>query len=290
MELLNNSLKACIVKLREKYFSSDLIIFNIIALMKCSEEVTYFEDLRRDQIVFAFPLTKTITKILYPEGGFTFKDLVKQANELVTESNLSSFNHILALMTKLNFSFDGKRLSAWYEKVNSSGGAKGRGRTTVTFNSGDKISVNLIKNAYICAHYSSADLSILDDFGVLKKDLSIINKSFVTLGKPLLIEGSNVYLRDTVLLAPAGFGSLKALGRLYSNEGDFTKKFVSPDDLTQMSQFLERDKEGFEQYAIQDALITLKHALSMESFNFSLKMLGVPVTLSSVGRNYVLEA
>lgn len=56
-----------------------------------------------------------------------------------------------------------------------------------------------------------------------------------------------------------------------------------------MSKLLERDKETFDQYAIQDAVITLKHAMAMESFNFSLKLLGVPVTLSSVGRNFVLD-
>jgi hypothetical protein len=30
-----------------------------------------------------------------------------------------------------------------------------------------------------------------------------------------------------------------------------------------MSEFLERDKEAFEEFAKQDAVITLKHALSM---------------------------
>jgi hypothetical protein len=33
----------------------------------------------------------------------------------------------------------------------------------------------------------------------------------------------------------------------------------------------------------------LKHALAMESFNFSIKQFGVPLTLSSIGRNYVFE-
>jgi hypothetical protein len=56
-----------------------------------------------------------------------------------------------------------------------------------------------------------------------------------------------------------------------------------------MSKFLERDRTGFEEYAIQDAIITLKHALSMEQFNFGIKQLGVPITLSSMGRNYVLD-
>ena len=40
-------------------------------------------------------------------------------------------------------------------------------------------------NNYFCAHLTNADLSILDDFNEFKGDLSIVNKSFVTLGKPL---------------------------------------------------------------------------------------------------------
>ena len=31
-----------------------------------------------------------------------------------------------------------------------------------------------------------------------------------------------------------------------------------------MSKFLKRDKKAFEEYAIQDAIITLKHAIAME--------------------------
>ena len=56
-----------------------------------------------------------------------------------------------------------------------------------------------------------------------------------------------------------------------------------------MSAFLERDRYGFEEYALQDAIITLKHAISMESFNFGVKQIGIPVTLASMGRNYVLD-
>jgi hypothetical protein len=52
-----------------------------------------------------------------------------------------------------------------------------------------------------------------------------------------------------------------------------------------MSAFLERDQVAFEEYALQDAVISLKHALSMESFNWGIKQLGVPGTLSSIGRN-----
>ena len=34
-----------------------------------------------------------------------------------------------------------------------------------------------------------------------------------------------------------------------------------------MSKFLQRDKEAFEEYALRDLVITLKHSLSFEQFN-----------------------
>jgi hypothetical protein len=56
---------------------------------------------------------------------------------------------------------------------------------------------------------------MLDEFEDIKFDLGIVNKSFVTLAKPLRIEDSNVCIRDTILLSPAGSGSLDLLGKLY---------------------------------------------------------------------------
>jgi hypothetical protein len=60
-----------------------------------------------------------------------------------------------------------------------------------------------------------------EDFETFKTELSIVNKSFVTLGKPLKIEGVNVYVRDTMLLSPAGNRSLDSIGKLYELEVDF---------------------------------------------------------------------
>lgn len=156
---------------------------------------------------------------------------------------------------------------AWYEKIR----LKPRCRTTLNFRTEDRISITLVKNLYICAHYSSADLSILSDLQEFKHDLNIVNKSFLTLGKPLKYECTNVYIRDTILLAPAGLNSLDKIGKLYDLEGDYSKIELSKQDKQQMSKLLERDKSLFEEYAIKDAVITLKHALSMECFNLGIK-------------------
>jgi hypothetical protein len=39
-----------------------------------------------------------------------------------------------------------------------------------------------------------------------------------------------------------------------------------------MSNLLKRDKQAFEEYSIQDAIITLKHALYMVGFNLGIKI------------------
>jgi hypothetical protein len=55
---------------------------------------------------------------------------------------------------------------------------------------------------------------------------------------------------------------------------DFTKRTINDNDLSRMSAFLERDKVAFEEYALQVAVISFKHALSMESFNWGIKQTG----------------
>jgi len=109
--------------------------------------------------------------------------------------------------------FDVQSLLVWYEKT-----TKPRRRTPLIFNTGDKILFSLVRNNFVCGHYSPADLSIMGDFHEFKKDLQIINKSFLTLGKPLQFDNTCVYIRDTGLLTPTGKSSLEYLGKLYSSE------------------------------------------------------------------------
>jgi len=120
-----------------------------------------------------------------------------------------------------------------------------------------KVSVTKTKNYYIIAHLTPADLSLLSDFEEVKEDLSIVNGSFVTLGKPLKYCGRNIHIRDTMLLAPGVSKSLAAIGRLY---GGLNKMEIGREDLEDMQGFLARDKDKFTEYALRDALISLIHA------------------------------
>jgi hypothetical protein len=83
---------------------------------------------------------------------------------------------------------------------------------------------------------------MLLEFEELKVNLSIVNKSFVTLGKPLRYEQTFVYIRDTMLLAPAGKASLAGLGKLSAKDGEFSKREISYEDITNKGKFLKRDK------------------------------------------------
>jgi hypothetical protein len=203
----------------------------------------------------------------------------------IASSLKENFLFILELLTKQGLQSNVEELFGVYEKTNF----KARIRRVLKFKDNIGISLTITKNTYIIAHYNAADLSILSDFNDLKSKLSIVNKSFVSLGKPLRYDECFVYIRDSMLLAPAGSGSLASLGKLYENEGNFSKINIKTEDLNKMSEFLARDRECFEKYALQDAIITLKHSTSMEVFNMTVKQLGIPLTLSSIGRNYVFQ-
>lgn len=171
----------------------------------------------------------------------------------------------------------------WYNRSKN----RLRASTNLLFNNGAKINLTLIKNNSLLAPYNAADLSMLQDFDEIKINLSVVNKSFLTLGKPLKFKNTFVYIRDTILLAPSGKSSLAELGKLYETDGDYSKLKISYNDLNKMSAFLKRDPQAFQEYAIRDAVITLKHAIAMEKFNMSIKQIGIPVTLASIGRKYV---
>lgn len=290
MLILNNSLKECVRRIRKECFEShDILITEITSGLKEIEGVTYFEDTKKGQVVFSLPLSSLKTKIIYPEDdkGISFQQLVNHSTSESLNAHSSSFGDIMvALNHNLKHDlFKIPELMSWFYKNIH----KNRTRTIITCDRGERLGLSINRNNYMCAHYNSADLSMLDDFEELKLQLDIINKSFATLSKPLKVGNSKVYIRDTMLLAPAGMGSLRALGKLYESEGDYAKVEISKDDVENMTEFFRRDKTKFEAYALQDAVITLKHAIAMEEFNFGIKKLGVPLTLSSLGRNFVFD-
>lgn len=122
---------------------------------------------------------------------------------------------------------------------------------------GDRISVTKTRNNIIIAHHTQADLCMLSDFEEFKDELNIVNKVFVTLGKPMIYKGYNVIIRDTTLLAPGGSKSLAKLGEMYDVGNQ--KIDISNEYKSRMDQLLVDDEAKFCQYAMQDAVITLIH-------------------------------
>lgn len=57
-----------------------------------------------------------------------------------------------------------------------------------------------------------------------------------------------------------------------------------------MGELLRSDYNLFKEYAMQDAKITLIHALFMEEFAFSLGMTGVPLSLSMLSSVHLRKA
>lgn len=297
--ILENSLSSCIDDIRLlKFRNNDHLINTLIEGLRNDPHIKDFENDKH--IVFSLPLTPIETYIYYNENnkGYTFSEMVEKSLNMSKPYLIQSYDNLVKTIWQIIFNdnpypnhledvplnennYNIKNI----KNVSKIDDFKTISRTSLTF-TGDKISVTRIVNNYFTAHLTNADLSILDDFNELKEKLDIVNKSFITLGKPLRIKGLNVYIRDTMLLAPAGKKSLESIGSLYPES---PKIYLSKEDKQRMDLLLKRDPLLFENYAIRDSIITLKHANSMENFNFELKGIGIPTTLSSLGHKYVID-
>lgn len=221
------------------------------------------------------------TSIKY-ESNLDSEKLFSDISELHADSNYQELKSLVDLMSVVN---NGVLSSKLNDRLKTCG-SKASSRFFYPLGC-DKLSVSVTRTIFLCMHESTADLSMLTDFESFKQDLDIIQRSYVTRGKALKRKEGYVHVRDTVLLAPAGYGSLANIGSIYGDQ--YKKVNLGSYRIDRMSVLLESDKELFERYAVQDAVITLKHATSMEEFYCTTGKQGVPLTLSSVGKSYVLS-
>src|SRR6202012_2111422 len=142
------------------------------------------------------------------------------------------------------------------------------------------------KYIIFACHFSIADLSMLSDFNSIKHNFDSIQNTLVTISKPYLMEkGKTVVLKDTMLLAPTGATGLNEIGKLYgipkTNIGDY---------ITRMTDLRNDNPVLFEEYALRDTEITLRHIIEMEKASFMITGLGnVPTTLSALARRFVFK-
>jgi hypothetical protein len=99
------------------------------------------------------------------------------------------------------------------------------------------------------------------------------------------MDGVNLVVRDTILLAPAGKKSLESLGGLYSEM--FNKVDVDVYYKSRMDELLKDDRDLFIRYAENDAVIPLIHSWFMEEYNFNMGGLGIPATISGMSARYL---
>ena len=148
-----------------------------------------------------------------------------------------------------------------------------------------RISFTYYINNVLIGHNIPADLSLLKDFESFKSELDLVNKSIITLGKGFRYGKFNVVIRDTMLLIPASQKKLANIGKLYN----FEKIELSEFEINNMDKLLKTNPNKFQEYAMKDSLITLKHALWMEGFYFNINGLGIPTILSNISNKFVKE-
>jgi hypothetical protein len=155
--------------------------------------------------------------------------------------------------------------------------------------------VRFVKNFYLIAHYTPADLSFLTDQPLWSEGVSVLAKSIITM-KPITLSGYShkLNIRDTSLLTP-GLKSLKSISELYNHP--LLKKLGLPKlegavpGISRMSLLKKMEPNLFVQYAMNDAIISLFHALKMERSYYSLcGRFEIPVTLSSLASSYLSQA
>ena len=314
---IETSIKMCIDEVRRiKYTTQDMKMLVLTEGMKMIKGIRYTE--LEDHFVFTLPRS-LIQPYIHYGTTFSLQELLRISSgiakpyhtktntalmQLIEEISSSELNYLVGKeqleseilqkysdypgIIQLEAGF-GQRLplqeSTELKELKEEKGEKKLSREYIIDLFPQKVSVTRSRTYYLIAHLTPADLSMLSDFEDLKDDLSIVNGSFVTLGKPIKFCGKNLQIRDTMLLAPGGGRSLAAIGRLYG--GVLNKVEISQEDLEDMQGFLARDKEKFTEYALRDAIISLIHASWMEDFNFQIGVVGIPLSLSSVGRSYV---
>lgn len=313
IDLMENVINSCIGRIRiVKYGNYDRSMFLLIYGLKklgisfieeddgvvifrfsSRKAITYFEDLRNKDysIRKLIDTTKIIGESLLKDNNIslleTLKGVFKDREKLGDPENQKLIEE---LTNPIQTEIEIKQIVDLNEAISTEEiltrkvpKIKSYSRSSYTSFTEEKISVSIYVKIVLIGHLNAADLSMMSDFNEINKELDIVNKSFVTLKGPIEYHNSSVVIRDTLLLAPGGAKSLSKIGEIYK----LNKLELTEMEKTNMSDLFERDERRFKEYAIRDSLITLTHAVWMETFNFSIGGLGIPLTLSSIGTRYV---
>ncbi|KAG0122097.1 hypothetical protein HOY82DRAFT_544414 [Tuber indicum] len=234
--------------------------------------------------------------IVYQASHYPLVDLLKYLIEIKDRTNFKTFNNVFNSAEKFKLAWDGLsykynnnlKTLVWSNKDNKDFKAKDIKAEKSMVWVIDSVKINWIvkENVYLACHYNSADLTMLSDwFEKLNKNIDIIKKSYMSLAKPLTINGHNVYIRDTVLLASQLAGKLEMLGKMHK----ILKVPLSLKEIQNMDQLYKDNIRKFKAYAMQDSLITLIHSLFMNDFAFKMGKLVLPCTLGELASRYLKQ-
>lgn len=267
---------------------------SVEGMLKCLVlGIRYFNDKHDSEITtLATALTDSPSITSYPskkETLFTFKNPLSPENFIVTYADVTgndrgiiSFTNLHNLSLKVTRTKGEAAFKLWRELLKSElkyGELSTTGRIDV-----GKIRVN--KSLFLIAHYTPADLSFLHDLQDYKNKLKLLGKNIITL-KAFKAEGCTykINIRDTSLLAPSR-PSLGEISKLYQHP---LLEKLSVGDYKKSMGLLKRENPGlFVKYAVNDAIITLYHAMTVEESNYTqTRNLAIPVTLSSLASQYL---
>ena len=114
----------------------------------------------------------------------------------------------------------------------------------------------------VLAHFWAAEWSMLDDRLDVARFVTDVRRTPVTIGPGIMVKTFDnnrhprifrVLMRDTMLLSPAGAGSLSAWGDILG----FEKLKLSPDEISNMDILARDDFEKFAAYAMRDTEVCL---------------------------------
>lgn len=292
-DIVVKSINETILKCRSvKHGEYDKIIDHLVECLKKSNLLKNFNS--GDSIIFLLPHTE-LKQLFKFTNSYTLKELIENTDEMMDDSLKANSLLFTKKVNEIFKTYDlrtvdriGDRiddllnLDKMYKAFN-----KCNSRFSINFKD-VKVHVTTKLNLILCCHLSNADLSMLSDFEEFKNDLTIVNKNYVVLGRGLIFEDCRFKLtiRDTMLLAPGSGKALADIGKIYGEE---FKKIDLKGYRGRMKALKEEDPKLFEEYAMRDALITLKHIIAMEEFNEGLNRTGVPLTLSSISKAYVMK-
>lgn len=163
----------------------------------------------------------------------------------------------------------------------------------------------LPKNIVMVGHYNRADIPAFSDKDQWWTRLSNVRNSLVTGGVPIKVRvqfGADddeesrvelrVYLRDTMLLAPAGKKSLAELGKLISDEKEPLSSDANEESFFKQNMKAVRDLQWpkFKKYSLKDAKISaLYFERIAEQYRNITGAKFIPTALSSIGVTLLIK-